>query len=143
MIFKEVTLGYPIIMGRKTYETPKTYKSKPKLLPGRLNIVITRQQDYEVPDGGIVAHSLEEALAIPEVKQSDKVFIIGGGEIFEMALALADRLYYTRVHTTIQDGDKFFKFDPNKWRLVSSKLYKKNEVPDRPYDFEFQEWVRR
>ena len=141
-IFKQVTMGHPIIMGRKTYETAKTYKSRPQLLPGRLNVIITRQPDYKVPEGGVVVHSLDEALAIPQVRAADEVFIIGGGEIFDMAMPLADKLYYTRVHTTIENGDKTFKFDPEQWRLVSSKLYRKHEVPDRPYDFEFQEWVR-
>jgi dihydrofolate reductase len=142
-IFKRVTTGHPIIMGRKTYETPKTYKSKPRLLPDRLNVIVTHQQDYEVPEGGVVVHSLDEAFDLPEVKKADEVFIIGGGEIFNQAFPLANKIYFTRVHTVIADGDKFFQFDPKDWKMLSSDMYKKNEVPDRPYDFEFQEWVRQ
>jgi dihydrofolate reductase len=143
LIFKEVTMGHPIIMGRKTYETPKTYKSQSRLLPGRLNIIITRQKGYKVPEGGAVVHSLEEALDLPEVKQAEEVFVIGGAEIFDQALPLANKIYLTRVHATIPDGDKFFHFETEGWKMLSSKLYKKNEVPDRPYDFEFQQWIRQ
>src|SRR5665213_2304986 len=140
LIFKEVTMGHPILMGRKTYETRKTLKSKPMLLPGRLNVVITRQQDYEVPEGGVVVHSLEEALALPEVASADEAFVIGGGEIFDQALPIANKIYFTRVHTAIADGDKFFRFNQAEWKMSSSEHYKKNGVPDRPYDFEFQQW---
>lgn len=142
LIFKRITMGHPIIMGRKTFETPKTYKSKPMLLPGRLNVIITRQQDYKVPEGGEVVHSLEEALKLPEVEKASEVFIIGGGEIFDQALPLANKIYFTRVHATIPDGDKYFYLDQRGWKMLSSVLYKKHEVPDRPFDFEFQEWVR-
>src|SRR5258708_3675507 len=68
LIFRRLTMGRPVIMGRKTYETSKNYKSKPMLLPHRLNIIITRKQDYGIPEEGIIAQSLEEALAIPEVE---------------------------------------------------------------------------
>ena len=143
LIFKEVTMGHPILMGRKTYETPKTLKSKPMLLPGRLNVIITRQQNYEVPEGGVVVHSLDEALALPQVAAASEVIVIGGSEIFEEALPLATKIYFTRVHVTIPGGDKFFHLNQKEWKMLSSELYKKDEVPDRPYDFEFQQWVRR
>lgn len=134
--FKEITMGHPIIMGRKTFETPKTLKDRPMLLPGRLNIVITRQTDYKVPEGGVVVHSLKEALDLPEVKNDAEAFVIGGEEVLKEALPLADRIYLTKVHTTIKDGDRFFDYDPAQWRQVSSEHYRKDEVPDRPFDFE-------
>ncbi len=143
LIFKRITMGHPIIMGRKTYETPKTYKDKPRLLPGRLNIIVTRNPNYKVAEGGVVAHSLEEALSLPQLKSVDEAFIIGGSEIFDQALPLVNKIYFTRVHTTVTKGDKFFKLDQKEWKMVSSELYKKNQVPDRPYDFEFQQWVRK
>jgi dihydrofolate reductase len=136
-IFKQITMGRPILMGRKTDESLKA------LLPGRLNVIISRNPEYKVKEGAVLVHSFEEALALPQVRRAEEVFVIGGGEIFNIALPLADKLYYTRVHTTIEGGEKFFRFDPAQWRLISSKLYKKDEVPDRPYDFEFQEWVKR
>nr|AEI30182.1 dihydrofolate reductase [uncultured bacterium] len=143
LIFKRLTTGPPIIMGRKTFETPKTLKDKPMLLPDRLNIVISRNKNYKVPEGGVVVNSFDEALALPAVKSASEAFVIGGSEIFEQAMPKIYKLYLTRVHTTIADGDKFFKFNPGEWKLTHKEFYKKNEVPDRPYDFEFQIWQRR
>lgn len=143
LIFKRLTMGHPIIMGRKTFETPKTIKGQPMLLPGRLNIVVTRQKDYQIPEGGVVVHSLNEALSLPAVKEADEAFVIGGEELLKEALPVADRIYLTRVHVSIPEGDKFFRFDSEGWRLVSSELYKKNEVPDRPYDFELTVWAKK
>lgn len=140
--FKEITMGHPIIMGRKTFEMPKTYKSKPQLLPGRLNVVITRQTDYEVPEGGVVAHSLDDALALPQVKNANEVFIIGGEQLFTEAMPLADKIYLTKVHANV-DGDRFFKYDTTDWEQISSELHKKDEVPDRPFDFEICVLERR
>lgn len=91
----------------------------------------------------MTAGSLEEALSLPAVKKAPEVFIIGGEQLLNQALPLADKVYLTRVHAIIDGGDKFFSFDPAGWRLVSSELYKKDEVPDRPYDFEFQIWQRQ
>lgn len=142
-IFKRVTMGKPIIMGRITFEGPKTYKAKPRLLPGRLNVVVTRDRKYKVPQGGVVAHSLSEALGLPAVKEAAETFVIGGEQLLNEALPLASRVYLTRVHTVVPDGDRFFHFDPSGWRMIHSEFYKKNEVPDRPYDFEFQIWRRQ
>lgn len=133
--FKEITMGHPIIMGRKTFETPKTLKDRPMLLPGRLNVVITRQSDYSIPEGGVVVHSLQEALDLDEVKKADEAFVIGGEEVLKEALPIADRMYLTKVHTSVK-GDRFFSYDPSEWRQISSEYYKKDEVPDRPFDFE-------
>jgi dihydrofolate reductase len=143
LIFKRLTTGHPIIMGRKTFETPKTLKGKPMLLPDRLNIVVSRNKSYRVQEGGVVVNSFEDALALPAVKSADEAFVIGGSEIFGQAMPKINKLYLTRVHTTIAGGDKFFKFDQKDWRQTHNELYKKNEVPDRPYDFEFQIWERR
>lgn len=99
--FKEITLGHPIIMGRRTYE------SIGKVLPGRTNIVITRDQSY-LEEGIIVVHSLEEALRFAQNQSgNDEVFVIGGGEIYRQALPLADKLYLTVIDREIE-GDTFF-----------------------------------
>lgn len=141
-IFKMVTMGKPIIMGRVTFEAPKTYKAKPKLLPGRLNIIVTRNKNYEVVEGGMIAGSLSEALELRPVKDAEEVCVIGGEQLLSEALPMADRIYLTCVHVTIEGGDKFFDFDPKDWKMVKNEFYKKDEVPDRPYDFEFQIWER-
>lgn len=140
---KKITMGKPIIMGRRTYEQPKTYKSKPRLLPGRLNIIVTSNHDYKVPEGGVVVHSFEEALALKRVQSAPEVCVIGGSSLFEKALPLAQKIYITRIRAKIKGGDTFFHFNTIGWQMVSSELYKKNEVPDRPYDFEFQVWRRQ
>lgn len=98
--FKERTMGHVIIMGRKTHE------SIGRPLPGRTNIIITRDTAREFP-GCIVAMSLEEALSKAREIEPEEVFICGGGQIYAEALPLADRLYLTVVHAII-DGDAFF-----------------------------------
>lgn len=135
-IFKKVTMGHPIIMGRKTHE------SIGRTLPGRLNVVISRNRSYKVIGHSILVNSLDEALALPNVSSASEVFIIGGAEIYKQALGLADKLYLTRVHTKIEGGDKFFRLDPGTWQMTSSKSYKRQAVDNRPFDFEFQTWRR-
>ncbi len=99
--FREITLGHPIIMGRKTHE------SIGRVLPNRTNIIITRDQDYKV-EGTIIVHSLEEALNKAQSEPgSDEVFVIGGGQIYAQALPLADRLYLTIVEGDYK-GDTYF-----------------------------------
>ena len=98
--FKERTLGHVIIMGRKTHE------SIGRPLPGRTNIVVTRDPARQIP-GCIVVADLEEALAKARESEREEIFIIGGGQIYAEALAMADRLYLTLVHA-IMDGDAFF-----------------------------------
>jgi len=99
--FKRVTMGHPVIMGRKTYE------SIGRLLPGRENIIITRNKNFSV-EGAIVSSSLEEAYEKASTSPgSEEVFVIGGGEIFSLALPHADKLYLTWVHKKIP-GDAHF-----------------------------------
>ena len=98
--FKERTMGHPIIMGRKTHE------SIGRPLPGRTNIVITRDTTRDIP-GAVVVGSLDEALERAALIESEEVFVIGGGQIYAEALVKADRLYLTVVHV-IMDGDAFF-----------------------------------
>lgn len=96
--FKAITMGHPIIMGRKTHE------SIGRVLPGRINIVITREPNY-LAEGCVVVHSLDEALQ--KTKNADEVFVIGGGQIYAEALPLADKLYLTYIDKEIE-GDIFF-----------------------------------
>ena len=126
--FKQTTMGHPIIMGRKTH------KSIGRTLPGRYNVVITRQKDYQAADGCAVVDSIEEALNLPKVKADSEVFIIGGAEIYNQAMALADRIYLTRIHTKVE-GNKFFKFDESQWREVSRQEYQGDDKNPHDYDF--------
>jgi len=122
--FKATTMGKPVIMGRKTFE------SLPFLLPGRPNIIVTRSPDFK-KDGAIVVHSVSDALeagrkAAREVN-ADEMIIIGGAEIYRQCQDKLDRLYLTRVHADVA-GDIFLpEIDPADWREVSRILHKKSE----------------
>lgn len=108
--FKCLTLGHHVIMGRKTYE------SVGKPLPGRINIVVSRQNNLTV-EGCLVAKSLEEALEL--AKQDSELFIIGGGDIYKQALPIADKIYFTRVHAGFP-GDTFFpELNLSEWATES------------------------
>jgi dihydrofolate reductase len=108
--FKRLTMGKPIVMGRKTWESlPK------KPLPGRTNIVITRDRTF-APPGAVVVYSLEEALARAEEEGPDEIMIVGGAEIYQAVLPRADRIHLTEVRTH-PDGDAHMpKFDASVWR---------------------------
>lgn len=124
--FHDATKGKPIIMGRKTHE------SIGRVLPGRKNIIVTRQA-IEI-EGCDVVHSIEEALDL--VKDEPEVAIIGGGEIYKQAIPLANRLDLTRVHTTIEDGNAFFpEFDENEWELKSEERHEIDQDHASAYTF--------
>lgn len=130
--FKEITSGHHIILGRKTFE------SFPKPLPNRTHIIITRQKEYLV-ENCIVVHSLEDAIAI--APQNEEVFIIGGAQIYEQSIPLADKIDLTRVHTSL-DADAFFpEFDTSEWNLVFSEKHFKDEK--HQYDFTFETYLKK
>lgn len=130
--FKKLTTGHHIIMGRKTFET------FPKPLPNRVHVVITRQEDYSA-EGAIVVHSLKEALA--QVQNDPQPFVIGGGEIYQLALDMADRIELTRVHGSF-DADAFFpELDLNNWNLISSERHEKDEK--HQYSFTYLTYDRK
>ena len=110
--FKEITMGHPIIMGRKTFES---FPNGP--LPGRRNIVITRNADY-AHQGIEVVHSLKEA--IEAVADTDETMVIGGGEIYREAMPIASRLYLTEIDATRDDADTFFpNINRDEWEIES------------------------
>lgn len=111
--FKTLTLGHPVLMGRKTFESIMKRLGKP--LPGRTSLVITRQPHYVVPAGVFVYTDVYKAL---EEFKNEKIFCIGGGEIYQQALPLATRLYLTEVHQIIT-GDTFFpEFKKEAWQEI-------------------------
>ena len=117
--FRQNTLGKPIVMGRKTFES---FGAKP--LPGRTNIIITRDQSYQAEDS-VVVYSIDEALkAAGDV---DEVMIIGGASFYEQMLPKADRLYLTFVHAEIEGDAWFPEFDLNDWNEVESIEHDKDE----------------
>lgn len=122
---KELTMGHPLIMGRKTHE------SIGRALPGRRNIVITHQ-NMSFP-GCEVVTSLDEALQ--SVTNEAEAFIFGGGEIYKQAMDKADKIYLTRVHATV-DGDAFFpEMENGKWKMVSQEDHPANVKNEYSYTF--------
>lgn len=128
--FKKVTMGCPVIMGRKTFE------SLGRPLPKRENVVITRS-DIEI-DGCSVAHSLEEAMG--GYSPSEQIFIIGGAEIYRAAMPLCDRFYVTRVHHEYEGDTKFPEYDTSEWQCVSSEHFERGEKFE--YPFTIEEYIR-
>jgi dihydrofolate reductase len=132
--FKNTTWGMPVIMGRKTFE------SLGKPLAGRTNIVITRQENWTAP-GARVVKTLEEAVAAAADTDAKEAFIIGGGEIYALAMPLAQLIYLTRVHATL-DGDTWFPaFDEQQWELLSNLDFPADEK--HAYSYSFQVWSRQ
>ncbi|QFZ55060.1 dihydrofolate reductase [Oceanihabitans sp. IOP_32] len=130
--FKSLTNGHYIIMGRKTFE------SFPKPLPNRTHIVISRQENYKVPSGVILVHSLEDA--IDAAKNDSQPFIIGGGEIYKQAMAFADKIELTRVHENF-DADAFFpEIDRSIWKETENIFHKKDE--NHAHEFSFLTYER-
>ena len=132
--FKRTTLGSPVIMGRKTFE------SIGRALPGRVNIVVSR--GFSTGEEVEVVNSLEDAFAVAEDTNLEKCFVIGGGQIYAQALDFADRLVVTQVHTVIEDADTFFPaINPEIWNVVQrSEMFTDEETG---YQFEFVEYEKR
>lgn len=124
--FKTLTMGHPIVMGRKTFE------SIGRVLPGRTNIVVTRQPGYVAPAGVIVAGSIAHALAA--AGDAQEVFVIGGRELYEYALGVAHRLYITEVDGTFE-GDTHFPDIGAGWRELSREQHASPGEGYRGYDF--------
>ncbi len=130
--FKKLTTGHHIIMGRKTFE------SFPKPLPNRVHIVITRNKDYQ-PEGAIVVHSMQEALVL--VANDPQPFIIGGGEIYTIGMAVADKIELTRVHGTFEADTYFPEIPENNWKLIEEEYHPKDEK--HQYDFTYLTYIRK
>ncbi|MEH6535303.1 MAG: dihydrofolate reductase [Psychroserpens sp.] len=126
--FKSLTNAHHIIMGRKTFE------SFPKPLPNRTHIVITRQDNYNAPDGVIVVNTMEDAL---DAARSDKQpFIIGGGEIYKQSMSLANKIEITRVHQSFENADTFFpEIDTSIWKETHSKFHKNDDKHEFSFTF--------
>ncbi len=124
--FREITTGKPVIMGKNTYN------SIGRPLPNRLNIVLSDEKNLKI-EGCTVAKSLEEALGY--VRRAEEVMIIGGASVYKQFLAVAKRMYLTRVHHDFE-GDVYFpEFDENEWREVSREDFGANLK--NPYDYSF------
>ena len=128
--FKELTSGHAIIMGRRTWE------SIGKPLPNRLNIVVTRQEDYVAEDVTVV-HSLEDGIIAAGTR---RIFLVGGGEMYKEALPIASQMHITRIDALIEGDTKFPEIDESIWQCksrVNRSADEKNQ-----YDLVFETWER-
>lgn len=129
--FMNTTKGHHVIMGRKNYDS---LHEKFKPLPNRTNIVVTRQRDFKAP-GCFVTNKIDDAIAIAEKGNESELFIIGGAEIYKLALADADRLYLTEIDAEIQ-GDTFFpSFNRQEWKETSRVHHDADEKHKFSFDF--------
>jgi dihydrofolate reductase len=131
--FKALTSGHYIIMGRKTFE------SFPKPLPNRTHIIITRQNDYKVPEGCMVVNSLKKAIEV--CPENEEIFIIGGGQIYKQSIEIADKIELTRVHTTVEADAFFPEIDEDIWEVIQSEYHPKDEK--HQHDFTYLTFVKR
>jgi dihydrofolate reductase len=134
--FKRLTMGHPIIMGRRTWD------SLGRSLPGRTSIVVTRQSEFRPPAPEVrVAHSLDDALATASKSPGGETeaFIIGGGQLYAAALPKADRLYLTRVLAAVEGDARFPAYDESQWQLISSEYFSADAKNEYSHNYEVYE----
>jgi len=130
--FKKITTGHHIVMGRKCYE------SIGRPLPKRTNVIVTRNPFF-IATGCLIAHNVAEAVALAKANGEEEVFIIGGGQIYEIALPHVDRVYLTEVDLEV-DGDIFFpEMDLQNWTLIKETNHKADEKNEYDYTFKILE----
>ena len=134
--FRKTTVGSPVIMGRKTYE------SIGRPLPKRLNIIVSRS-GYDAPEGVVVASSLEQAYKVAgAAEESSRCFVIGGGQIYAQAMDSADRLVVTHVHTIIEEADTYFPtIDPSHWEVSERSPLMHDD--ESGFDFELVTYLKK
>ncbi|MFD0697321.1 dihydrofolate reductase [Paenibacillus sp. GCM10027628] len=129
--FKSVTMGHPILMGRKTYD------SIGKPLPGRRNVILTQNSQFQA-EGCEVVHSVEEAV---QAFRDEELFVIGGAEIFRLMAEVVDRMYITYIDHEFEADTYFGEMDMSEWTLVSSEQGERNEK--NPYAYYFRIYDRK
>lgn len=134
--FKNTTMHFPVLLGSKTW---RSLGEKP--LPGRKHLVISRK--LNIDEEAVKTFSeIETAIDFARAMQSEKLFIIGGGNIYKQTLLLCDEVLLTRVHTHVSDGEVFFpKLDETVWQLSKSDFHPADER--HPFAFTFEHWIRR
>lgn len=124
--FRAITMEKPILMGRKTHDSIN------RVLPGRHNIVLTRDRDYRPVEGCTLVHDLETALVVAD---SPEIMIIGGADIFAMTLPHSEKMYLTEIHAKVEANTFFPDFDRQSWKEISRDGYPADEQNDYPYSF--------
>lgn len=129
--FKNTTMGHTIVMGRKTYE------SIGKPLPGRTNVIMTQNRDYEAP-GCVIVHSIEELM---DRYGDEEVFVTGGSELFRLFMPYVDKMYITRIEHEFEGNTVFPEFDEQQWEITWSEQGIKDEK--NPYTYFFQKHEKK
>lgn len=133
--FKNTTWAMPVIMGRKTFE------SVGKALPGRTNIVVTRQSDWKA-ENIIVVSNINDAIQKAGTLATNEIFIIGGGQLYKQSFSYAHRIYMTRIDALISDADTFFpNISEKDWQLMSKKDFSKDTK--HAFNYSFEVWERK
>ncbi|WBL44944.1 dihydrofolate reductase [Algoriphagus halophytocola] len=127
--FKALTSGHYILMGRKTFE------SLGKPLPNRTHLVVTRNAEYQVPEGHYVFQTVEDAFIFSQKMGVDHLYVIGGGEIYKQTLPLADELVLTEVKAKPEGDTKFPEFDKTKWKITFQDHHPADERHLYPFTF--------
>lgn len=125
--FKQLTMGHHLLMGRRTFE------SIGRPLPGRTSVVITRQAGYQAPESVVVAPNFEAALAA--APGDDEPFVIGGAQIYQLALPRASRIYLTEVHAAVPGDVRFPPLDSAQWRELSRERFEASPRDEHPHTF--------
>ena len=135
--FKDHTVGHCVVTGRKNYESiPEKFRP----LPDRINIVVTRQQNYQAP-GAVVVPTIEAAVNYAKERGEEELFVIGGGEIYKQMLNMTDEILYTKVHQSFAADTFFPAIDPEVWKETWREEHKADEK--HAYDYTFIHFRRR
>jgi dihydrofolate reductase len=130
--FKDKTRNHHILMGRKNFDS---LGAKYQPLPKRINIVITRNREWQ-HDGVKVFHDIKDGIAFAQENNEEELFIIGGGQIYEACLPMADYLYVTEVNAKFPDAEAYFpEFDKSEWKEISREHHSKDEKHDFEFDY--------
>lgn len=134
--FKQQTWAMPVLMGRRTFES---VGSKP--LPGRVNIILTRQVGLKLGDGIIVVQSLEQAIQYCRENKYRQLFIAGGGEIYQQTFKESHTIFFTRVDTTIEADTFYPTINPDEWWLLEEQVFPSDEK--NQFAMRFEKWRRK
>jgi len=130
--FKKLTSGHSIIMGRKTFD------SFPGLLPNRKHIIISKKSEDYFPENVVVVNSIEKALKV--CNDDENPFIIGGGQIYKLAMDYSDKIELTRVHAEFEADTFFPEINENKWKLISSEKHEIDEY--HKFSFSYKTYIK-
>lgn len=134
--FKNQTWGLPVFMGRRTFQALDS-----KVLPGRLNIILSRNKTFEAP-GAIVVDKYDDAIFMAKEHDYNDLMVMGGAEIYKLMLPKANRVLLTRIDAKFEDADAFFpELNLKEWSMASEQAFKADEK--NPYDYSFQIWERK